>query len=66
MNSAAFAAWKSLVLDEIFEAFAASEKLERALIFKGSSPNSGESLADFEKEVVVVSVAVGHTFEDFD
>jgi hypothetical protein len=32
----------------------------------GSSPNSGKSVADFEKEVRVIAVAVPHALEDFD
>ena len=34
--------------------------------FFGSSLNSGEGLADFQEEVLVVAVSVGHAFEDFD
>jgi len=33
---------------------------------QGSSGNTGESCADFEEEVSVVTVAVGHTPEDLD
>ena len=32
----------------------------------GSSPNSGEGGADCQEEVVVISEAVRHPFDDFD
>ena len=41
-------------------------KMERDILKKGSSRNTGKRRTDVEEEVGVVAVAVGHPLEDFD
>ncbi len=41
-------------------------RLERDVLKKGSSRNSGERRADFEEEVAVIAEPVGHALEYFD
>jgi hypothetical protein len=36
-----------------------------APLFLGSCPNSGECLSDFQEEVLIISVSIGHAFDDF-